>query len=339
MSETLLQVRNLRKYFPVEHGFLRRGDDFIRAVDDISFDVVRGTVLGLIGESGCGKTTTVKTIMRAIPPTSGSIEYVTQDNRSVNLAQLTRKELKPLRKEIQMIFQDPFSSLNPRMTALDIVAEPLKVLKWRRPAYRRRVEDLMDLVGLDPRFLSRYPHAFSGGQRQRLGIARALASSPSLLFADEPVSALDVSVQAQILNLLLDIQARMGLTVVIIAHDLGVVRYICREVAIMYLGKIVEQGDTREIYTHPRHPYTAGLLAASPDTDPDTPWAEDLLTGDVPSPIGERPGCVFASRCAHAEERCSREVPDLEPVPGADGAANGRTVACWRADELQLRGI
>ena len=339
MSDTLLQVRNLRKYFPVERGLLRRGDEFIRAVDDISFDVVRGTVLGLIGESGCGKTTTVKTIMRATPPTSGSIEYTTQDNRSVDLAQLTRKELKPLRKEIQMIFQDPFSSLNPRMTALDIVAEPLKVLKWRKPDYRRRVEDLMDLVGLDPRFLSRYPHAFSGGQRQRLGIARALASSPSLLFADEPVSALDVSVQAQILNLLLDIQARMGLTVVIIAHDLGVVRYLCREVAIMYLGKIVEQGDTREIYTHPRHPYTAGLLAASPDTDPDTPWAEDLLSGDVPSPIGERPGCVFASRCAHAEERCHREVPELAPVAGGDRAATGRAVACWRADELRLRGI
>jgi peptide/nickel transport system ATP-binding protein len=303
-------------------------------VDDISFSVVRGTILGLIGESGCGKTTTVKTIMRAIPPTSGSIEYTTQDNRSVDLAQLTRKELKPLRKEIQMIFQDPFSSLNPRMTALDIVAEPLKVLKWRKPDYRRRVEDLMDLVGLDPRFLSRYPHAFSGGQRQRLGIARALASSPSLLFADEPVSALDVSVQAQILNLLLDIQTRMELTVVIIAHDLGVVRYICKEVAIMYLGKIVEQGDTREIYTHPRHPYTAGLLAASPDTDPDTPWAEDLLTGDVPSPIGERPGCVFASRCAYAEERCSSDAPELAPVSGA-----GRAVACWRADELHLRGI
>jgi oligopeptide/dipeptide ABC transporter ATP-binding protein len=334
VNDTLLQVRNLRKYFPVERGVLRRGNDFIRAVDDISFSVVRGTILGLIGESGCGKTTTVKTIMRAIPPTSGSIEYTTQDNRSVDLAQLTRKELKPLRKEIQMIFQDPFSSLNPRMTALDIVAEPLKVLKWRKPDYRRRVEDLMDLVGLDPRFLSRYPHAFSGGQRQRLGIARALASSPSLLFADEPVSALDVSVQAQILNLLLDIQAQMGLTVLIIAHDLGVVRYICKKVAIMYLGKIVEQGDTREIYTHPRHPYTAGLLAASPDTDPDTPWAEDLLTGDVPSPIGERPGCVFASRCAYAEERCSSDAPELAPVSGAD-----RAVACWRADELHLRGI
>ena len=254
MTDSLLQVRNLKKYFPVERGFLRRGSDFIRAVDDISFAVARGTILGLIGESGCGKTTTVKTIMRAVPPTSGSIEYTTQDDRLVDLAQLTRKELKPLRKELQMIFQDPFSSLNPRMTALDIVAEPLKVLKWRKPAYRLRVEELMDLVGLDPRFLSRYPHAFSGGQRQRLGIARALASSPSLLFADEPVSALDVSVQAQILNLLLDIQAQMGLTVVIIAHDLGVVRYICKEVAIMYLGKIVEQGDTREIYTRPQAP-------------------------------------------------------------------------------------
>ena len=334
MTDSLLQVRNLKKYFPVERGFLRRGSDFIRAVDDISFVVARGTILGLIGESGCGKTTTVKTIMRAMPPTAGSIEYTTQDDRLVDLAQLTRKELKPLRKELQMIFQDPFSSLNPRMTALDIVAEPLKVLKWRKPAYRRRVEELMDLVGMDPRFLSRYPHAFSGGQRQRLGIARALASSPSLLFADEPVSALDVSVQAQILNLLLDIQAQMGLTVVIIAHDLGVVRYICKEVAIMYLGKIVEQGDTREIYTRPKHPYTAGLLAASPDTDPDTPWAEDLLTGDVPSPIGERRGCVFASRCGHAQERCSSEAPELTPVPGA-----ARTVACWRAGELALRGI
>ena len=334
MTDSLLQVRNLKKYFPVERGFLRRVSDFIRAVDDISFVVARGTILGLIGESGCGKTTTVKTIMRAVPPTSGSIEYTTQDDRLVDLAQLTRKELKPLRKELQMIFQDPFSSLNPRMTALDIVAEPLKVLKWRKPAYRLRVEELMELVGLDPRFLSRYPHAFSGGQRQRLGIARALASSPSLLFADEPVSALDVSVQAQILNLLLDIQAQMGLTVVIIAHDLGVVRYICEEVAIMYLGKIVEQGNTREIYTRPKHPYTAGLMAASPDTDPDTPWAEDLLTGDVPSPIGERRGCVFASRCSHAEERCSSEAPELAPVAGAD-----RAVACWRAEELRLRGI
>ena len=334
MSDPLLRVSHLKKYFPMERGFLRRGNDYIRAVDDISFVVTRGNILGLIGESGCGKTTTVKTILRALEPTAGSIEYTTQDNRQVDLAQLTRKELKPLRKEIQMIFQDPFSSLNPRMTALDIVAEPLKVLRWRKSAYQKRVEELMALVGLDPRFLSRYPHAFSGGQRQRLGIARALASSPSLLFADEPVSALDVSVQAQILNLLLDIQEKMELTIVIIAHDLGVVRYICKEVAIMYLGKIVEQGDTRAVYTQPKHPYTSGLLAASPDTDPDTPWAEDLLGGDVPSPIGERQGCVFVSRCTHAEERCARESPPLVPV-----ADSTHAVACWRADALALRGI
>ena len=334
MHDRLLTVTNLKKYFPVERGFLKRVDDYIRAVDDISFAVRRGTILGLIGESGCGKTTTVKVIMRALEPTSGTIEYITQSNDSVDLADLTKKELKPLRKELQLIFQDPFSSLNPRMTALDIVAEPLKVLKWNRADYKSRVEELMDLVGMDTRFLSRYPHAFSGGQRQRLGIARALASSPSLLFADEPVSALDVSVQAQILNLLLDIQEKMDLTIVIIAHDLGVVRYICREVAIMYLGKIVEQGETREIYTHPKHPYTSGLLAASPDTDPDTPWAEDLLTGDVPSPIGERKGCVFAQRCVHVEEKCRNESPDLVPIGDSP-----RKAACWRTGELTLRGI
>ena len=334
MSEHILTVSNLKKYFPIEKGFLKRVKDHVRAVDDVSFTVAKGTILGLIGESGCGKTTTARTILRAMEPTSGEISYVTQNNEVVDLSKLTKKELKPLRKEIQMIFQDPFSSLSPRMTALDIVAEGLKVLKWSKRDYTNRVEELMELVGLDNRFLSRYPHAFSGGQRQRIGIARALASSPSLLFADEPVSALDVSVQAQILNLLLDIQKMMELTIVMIAHDLSVVRYICREVAIMYLGKIVEQGETVAIYTNPKHPYTSGLLAASPDTDPDTPWAEDLLKGDVPSPIGERKGCVFVQRCVFAESRCHNESPNLTPVDGTQ-----RKVACFRANELTLKGI
>ena len=334
MNDHILTVTNLKKYFPVEKGFLKRVKVHVRAVDDISFSVVKGTILGLIGESGCGKTTTAKTILRAIEPTEGEMKYLTQSNEIVDLSHLTRKELKPLRREIQMIFQDPFSSLSPRMTALDIVAEGLKVMKWSKTDYTKRVEELMDLVGLDPRFLSRYPHAFSGGQRQRIGIARALASSPSLLIADEPVSALDVSVQAQILNLLLDIQQKMELTIVMIAHDLSVVRYICKEVAIMYLGKIVESGETKEIYTSPKHPYTSGLLAASPDTDPDTPWAENLLTGDVPSPIGERKGCVFVQRCVFAVDKCRNESPVLAPVDGTD-----RKVACWRSDELDLSGI
>ena len=334
MSDAILTVSNLKKYFPIEKGFLKRVKDYVKAVDDISFSVSKGNILGLIGESGCGKTTTARTILRAMEPTSGEIKYLTQNDETVDLSKLTRKELKPLRKEIQMIFQDPFSSLSPRMTALDIVAEGLKVLGWSKPDYTKRVEELMDLVGLDTRFLSRYPHAFSGGQRQRIGIARALATSPSLLFADEPVSALDVSVQAQILNLLLDIQKKMDLTIIIIAHDLSVVRYICRDVAIMYLGKIVEQGDTKELYSSPKHSYTSGLLEASPDTDPDTPWAEHLLMGDVPSPIGERKGCVFVKRCEYAEERCKNESPDLEPVDGSE-----RKVACWRADELSLKGI
>ena len=334
MSEHILTVSNLKKYFPIEKGMLRRVKDYVRAVDDISFSVSKGTILGLIGESGCGKTTTAKTILRAYEPTSGQMRYVTQSNDTVDLSFLTVKELKPLRREIQMIFQDPFSSLSPRMTALDIVAEGLKVLRWSKKDYTKRVEELMDLVGLDNRFLSRYPHAFSGGQRQRIGIARALATSPSLLVADEPVSALDVSVQAQILNLLMDIQKKMDLTIVIIAHDLSVVRYICKEVAIMYLGKIVEQGDTKEIYTFPKHPYTAGLLAASPDTDPDSPWAEKLLSGDVPSPIGERKGCVFVQRCEYATDKCRSESPELDPV-----GENGRRVACWRTGELSLQGI
>jgi oligopeptide/dipeptide ABC transporter ATP-binding protein len=267
-------------------------------------------------------------------PTSGQIRYITQGNQVVDLATLTRRELKPLRKEIQMVFQDPFSSLSPRMTALDIVAEGLKVQRWSRRAYTKRVEELMDLVGLETRFLSRYPHAFSGGQRQRIGIARALATAPSLLVADEPVSALDVSVQAQILNLLLEIQRKMDLTIILIAHDLSVVRYICREVAIMYLGKIVEQGATKDVYSNPRHPYTSGLLAASPDIDPDAPWAENLLSGDVPSPIGERSGCVFVKRCSYAENRCRIEAPELVPVDDA-----GRKVACWRHAEISLPGI
>ncbi|MCC5844357.1 MAG: ABC transporter ATP-binding protein [Verrucomicrobia bacterium] len=270
-DELLLNVENLRKYFPVKKGILRRTAGEVKAVRDVSFEIKRGEILGLVGESGSGKTTTGRMILRAIDPTAGRILF-RQGERVVDIAQLDKAGLREIRKDVQMIFQDPNSSLNPRMTVLELIAEPLRAHGWREKACRERVRELLDLVGLPPGAVQRFPHAFSGGQRQRIGIARALALSPSLIVADEPVSALDVSVQAQILNLLLRIRKEMNLTFLFVAHDLGVVRYLCDHVAVMVNGALVEKGETESLFRNPQHPYTRSLIDASPPPDPHADW-------------------------------------------------------------------
>ena len=281
----LLEVQHLRKFFPVRKGFSRRVVAEVRAVDDVSFEVREGETLGLVGESGCGKTTTARCILRAMAPSSGEILFRTRAGSVVDLARLSRKELRPLRPEIQMVFQDPFGSLNPRMTLLDNVGEPLLVNGLRdRRARRDRVAELLRLVGMRPEFMYRFPHAFSGGQRQRIGIARALATEPRLVVADEPVSALDVSVQAQVLNLLLELQQRLHLTYLFVAHDLGVVRHICDRVAVMYVGQLVEMAPATALFRQPRHPYTAALMKAVPVPDPRIPSGDVALQGEVAEP-------------------------------------------------------
>ncbi|HSE94648.1 MAG TPA: oligopeptide/dipeptide ABC transporter ATP-binding protein, partial [Methylomirabilota bacterium] len=278
----LLEVRALRKHFPIQKGFLRRVVGHVRAVDDVSFHVMTGETLSLVGESGCGKTTTARCILRALVPTDGQILFRSGDGTVLDVAILPKSRLRPLRRQMQMIFQDPFSSLNPRRTLLDIVAEPLVA---NRVGTRReqvdRVAELLRLVGLRPEYMRRYPHAFSGGQRQRVGIARALALSPSLVVADEPVSALDVSVQAQILNLMLDLQAQLGLTYLFVAHDLSVVKHVSDRVAVMYVGRIVELAETERLFTRPRHPYTEALLSAVPVPDPRARSQRIVLEGEV----------------------------------------------------------
>ncbi len=331
----LLEVRNLRKYFPIQKGFLRRTVGYVRAVDDVSFAINEGETLGLVGESGCGKTTASRCILRAYLPTAGQILYRTEDGQVVDLARLTRRELRPLRAQMQMIFQDPYGSLNPRMTIFDIVGEPLLVNGMRnRKEREERVAELLRLVGLRPEFMQRFPHAFSGGQRQRIGIARALATHPRLVVADEPVSALDVSVQAQTLNLLLDLQQRLNLTYLFVSHNLSVVKHICDRVAVMYVGKLVEVAPTRALFASPKHPYTAALMAAVPVPDPRVKSGNVELGGDVPSPANPPSGCYFHPRCSFAVERCRVEAPALRPIGNA-----GHQVACHRADELALPGI
>lgn len=331
----LLEVRHLKKYFPIREGFFKRVVGQVRAVDDISFYIREGETLGLVGESGCGKTTTARSILRAIDPTSGEILFRTASGEVVDLATLPEKELRPLRREMQMIFQDPFASLNPRMNLLDIVGEPLLVIGNMKDRKQRteRVAELLKLVGLRPEYMQRFPHAFSGGQRQRIVIARALALNPRLVVADEPVSALDVSVQAQVLNLMMELQEKLGLTYLFVAHDLSVVKHVCDRVIVMYVGKIVESGSTDDIFFRPKHPYTAALMSAVPVADPHLRSGMVPLEGDVPSPANPPSGCYFHPRCPFAVDVCASEPPSLEEI-GPD-----HFVSCHRARELSLHGI
>jgi oligopeptide transport system ATP-binding protein len=309
----LLEVQNLRKYFPVKKGVLSRTIGFVRAVDRVSFSIEQGETLGLVGESGCGKTTVGRSILRLIEPTSGQVRFNGQD-----LLSLDREALRRVRASLQIIFQDPFSSLNPRMNVGQIIAEPIKNhLEISSAETKDRVAHLMEKVGLHPEQMSRYPHEFSGGQRQRIGIARALALNPLLIICDEPVSALDVSIQAQVINLLAQLQEQMNLSYLFIAHDLSVVEHISNRVAVMYLGNIVELANDQELYRNPLHPYTQALLSAVPIPDPEVQKKRIILQGDVPSPLNPPPGCAFHPRCHKREDICSLKEPELQ-VLGED---------------------
>ena len=333
-AETVLDVRGLRKHFPIRSGLLRRRAGTVRAVDDVSFSIARGETLSLVGESGCGKTTTSRCILRAIDPSEGEIRFRAECGTEIDVARLKRKALRRLRREMQMIFQDPFSSLNPRMTIAEIIGEPLLVNGMTDAAARRaRVTELLEFVHLPRAYLNRYPHAFSGGQRQRIGIARALALNPALIVADEPVSALDVSVQAQIVNLLLELQDRLGLAYLFVAHDLSVVKHVSHRVAVMYCGRIVEIGRTEAIFATPRHPYTEALLSAVPVPDPRQRARRIVLEGEVADPSDPPPGCHFHPRCRYADDRCRQRVPEPEQM------SPGHFVRCVRARELSLAGV
>ena len=332
-KDLILQVKALKKYFPIEKGLLRRTVGYVKAVDDVSFSIAKGEVLGLVGESGCGKTTLGRCILRAIDPTSGEVILRTHADDAVDITQLDKKGLRALRQEMQLVFQDPFSSLSPRMTVLDIIGEPLWAQGARGKALETRVKELAALVGLNTGHLNRYPNAFSGGQRQRIGIARALATNPNLIVADEPVSALDVSIQAQILNLLQDLQEKLGLTYLFIAHDLSVVEHIADRVAVMYVGKIIELAETEALYMRPQHPYTEALLSAVPKPDPRSQQAQIILSGEVANPADPPSGCYFHPRCKYAQDRCQQESPALRELQP------GRHVACHFAEELELEGV
>lgn len=332
--QPLLEVKNLKMYFPIRRGFFQRTVGYVRAVDQVNFTIYPGETVALVGESGCGKTTTGRCIVRAYTPTDGEVLYWNKSGQVVDLVHLQERELKPYRRELRMIFQDPHSSLNPRMTVLDIIGDPLRVHKIAEgQELEDRVAGLLRKVGLRPEYMRRYPHAFSGGQRQRIGIARALALDPQLVIADEAVSALDVSVQAQILNLLQDLQTELDLTYIFVAHDLSVVEYIADRVAVMYVGKVVETGATDELYTNPKHPYTEALLSAVPRPDPRERSQRIVLEGDVPDPSNPPSGCYFHPRCLYATDLCAQETPDLRSIRA------GHMVACHYAEELELRGI
>jgi oligopeptide/dipeptide ABC transporter ATP-binding protein len=333
-NKVILEVKDLKLHFPIYRGVLQRLVGHVKAVDGVNFSLTDGEVLGLVGESGCGKTTVGRTILRLYDPTAGEIWYYRASGERINLANINQRQMKPLRRELRMIFQDPFSSLNPRLTVKDIISEPLEIHRVARgKEAEKRVAELMESVGLNPALMQRYPHEFSGGQRQRIGLARTLSLNPRLIVADEPVSALDVSVQAQVLNLLRELQVRLGLTLIFIAHDLSVVEHISDRIAVMYVGKIVEMAETSELLTKPLHPYTEALLSAIPPADPDVRPNRIQLQGEVPSPANPPSGCIFHPRCRYAKPECKTQVPVL-----TEGAP-GHYVSCHFAKELQLKGI
>ena len=314
-SDALLELRGLKKYFPIQSGFMKRTVGYVKAVDDVSFSIRPGETYGLVGESGCGKTTLGRCLMRAIEPTGGEVLFRTKEEGIVDIRELKYRELQKVRKEIQMIFQDPYSSLNPRMTVLEIISEPIicnKLLPKRE--IRDRVVELTELVGLDPRHLERYPHAFSGGQRQRIGIARALATDPRFVVCDEAVSALDVSVQAQIINLLLNLQKRLGLSYLFISHDLSVVKHMSDRVGVMYVGKMVETAPSNELFANPKHPYSKALLSSKPLPDPRNTRPRHRIMGEVANPANPPSGCYFHPRCPYAKDICSKETPPMRQL-------------------------